>query len=103
LGFSFNENGTGSIGLVGRLAGDVSDFARSEGERMGGDYDQADADREAVGQNLVKELKGNPLSPWGWNAKGDLKTAAKAVENASTPLPARPFSGAIDNPAAESF
>src|ERR1700722_13883562 len=33
LGFSFNENGTGLIGLVGRLAGDVSDFARSEGER----------------------------------------------------------------------
>ena len=52
---------------------------------------------------LVKELKGNPLSPWGWNAKGDVKTAAKAVENAITPLPARPFSGAIDNPAAESF
>jgi hypothetical protein len=103
LGFSFNANGTGSVGLVGRLASDVSDFARSEGERMGGDYDQADADRDAVGQNLVKELKGNPLSPAGWDLAGDGKTAAKAVENAITPLPARLFSGAIDNPAVESF
>jgi len=103
LGFSANSNGSGPIGLVGRLTGDFSDFVRGAGETLGGDDAQGHADQQAALDAAAKEAEwrdnGNPLH--GWNVFGEGGDLGKVVQ---WPLPVRPFTnGAIDNPLAESF
>jgi hypothetical protein len=101
LGFSFNANGHGPVGLVGRMTGNFSDFVRGAGETLGGDRAQGHADQQAAIDNTVRDLTtpldpNNPLS--GWNVRDD---AGRLVQ---APLPLRPIvSGAVDNPLAEVF
>jgi hypothetical protein len=123
LGFSANANGKGIVGVVGRAEQNLSDWARSWGESLGGDSAQGEADRkEAVkaGDKTNKELLEDPLD---WNVLGRPATPAapakdgkpaKEAEDAKdgdlkrltpNPLfnPFTPLQGAFDNPAAEQF
>jgi hypothetical protein len=104
LGFSFNSNGKGAVGFVGRIVGDCSDACRAWGEQLGGDKAQGDADLAAVRKalNEEKDFKPNPFIPGdGWNVFGKDGDASKVLQ---APLPLRPFTnGAVDNPLAEHF
>ena len=71
LGFSFNSNGTGPIGSVGRLAGQLGNLARSLGEDLGGDHAQATQDRKDIGKALADEGKHTDYSDWNIFGSGD--------------------------------
>jgi hypothetical protein len=100
LGFSFNANGHGAVGVVGRTMGSLSDFVRGAGETLGGDrggHATQEGALDAIANDFRTPLNpNNPLS--GWNVRDD---AGRLVQ---TPLLLRPLrSGAIDNPLAEHF
>lgn len=71
LGFSFNSNGTGPIGSVGRLSGQLGNLARSLGEDLGGDHAQATADRHDIVKALGDEVRHTDLSDWNIFGSGN--------------------------------
>lgn len=123
LGFSFNSNGVGVVGLVGRLLGQGGNVARSLGEAAGGDGAQAGQDASKAGEAIVDDVLRSIAAPIsGWNllgaggVPGDVERlgAAPAIvrglwgageeilgEPAPAPAPLA-FSG-LDNPEAELF
>jgi hypothetical protein len=103
LGFSFNANGHGAVGAVGRGLGYMSDFVRGAGETLGGDAN-GHADQQAALDAAKNDFTtpvdpNNPLS--GWNVFGKDGDVGRIFQ---APLPLRPFtSGAVQNPLAEHF
>ncbi len=117
LGFSANSGGTGVVGILGRSAGLLSDWARGAGEKLGGtatghapDVAQGDRDMAAADAAASKETAGwldNPLThtrPPDLGNGGFLDGLAGAAEaaNRSAPRPPPP-SPALDNALAEQF
>jgi hypothetical protein len=108
LGFSFNANGHGAVGLVGRMAGNYSDFVRGAGESLGGDTAQGHATQQAAIDAAKNDLQApvNPNNPFsGWNVWSNEPGKEGDVQRIiQPPLPLRPFtSGAVNNPLAEMF
>jgi hypothetical protein len=105
LGFSFNANGHGPVGQVGRLMGNYSDAMRGFGEALGGDEAQGRADYNAAVDAAEKDLayQPNPLDPTGgWNIFGENGDASRLQQ----PIPPPGWGGSNglhDNPMAEHF
>ncbi len=114
LGFSFNANGHGYVGLVGRLLGLGSDTARNLGETLGdamtGADTKRDADaRKAIWDKLEEEGKGLSEDPLGLHRRpgetgdSDLDKAKKIPGNLPIVRVARGLGALVDPPAAEQF
>jgi hypothetical protein len=114
LGFSFNGNGHGYPGLIGRLMGLGSDGARNVGETLGDTLTGADttrdaAARRAIWEKLDKEAKGLKDDPLGIHRRedetgdSDLEKARKIPGNLPIVRVARGLGALVDNPAAEQF
>lgn len=105
LGFSFNSQGTGPIGFMGRAFGSLSDFARGIGESLGGDSATGQATRDAAVQTLNNNFVTSApnaalfvVSPIvgvlkGWDAGSDINTIFdRPIQLFSDPSPS-PASG----------
>lgn len=63
IGFSFNSNGTGLVGLAGRVLGQGGNLVRGLGEGLGGDTTQARQDvNKAIGA-ILKDLDASGRTP----------------------------------------
>ena len=120
LGFSFNSNGSGVVGAVGRFLGQGGNLARSLGEAAGGDTNQAGQDASKAGEAMLNDLLASIPAPIaGWNILGPGGDVSRlgstpaivrglwgaGSEYLSEPAPAPEplgFSG-LDNPDAELF
>lgn len=101
VGFSFNANGGGPIGFLGRAEGDLSDWARGVGESLGGDTKEGEADRDAAIKKLGEDVSGSN-NPFGWNIYSSEPGKEGDVQRLTPPIvPALVHS--LDNPAAEAF
>ncbi len=120
IGFSFNSNGVGLVGLAGRMLGQGGNLARSVGELLGGDTTEAGQGASKAGDAVVNDALGSLAAPLaGWNllgAGGDVERVGSApaivrglwgaseevlFEPAPAPAPLA-FRG-LDNPDAELF
>jgi hypothetical protein len=120
-GFSVNTTGAGPLGIIGRLADDLSRYVRGCGEQVGSalewavgdeadaraDWKQADADTDGALGDLKKQLAG-AYDPFAWtlnrtdpDASGNSSPFQQSLSNSFGPV--QPTSNAIDNPHAESF
>ena len=110
LGFSFNASGKGAVGALGRQAGNISDWARGFGEKLGGDVAQGEADMAAAkarGAEDTRSLGTNPFAAFvapDIQNIGILSGIASALETADRPiLRNAPPGAAFDNALAEQF
>ena len=114
LGFSFNGNGHGLPGAVGRLMGIGSDGARNVGETLGDTLTGADTTRDAdarraLEEKLAQEFKGLVDDPRGVHRRpdekgdSDVEKAQKIPGNHPFVRIARGLGSLVDSPAAEQF
>jgi hypothetical protein len=115
LGFSFNANGHGAVGLVGRLLGLRSDLSRNIGETLGDTLTGADPkraadDRKKIWDKLANEWDGTTEDPRGLHPResekgtdSDFDKLKQIPGNLPIVRGARGLGGLVDNPAAEQF